>query len=148
MEQSSDTLQLGDLVLDMPRQRVLRGGQRVDLPGLSFRLLEVLVREAPAVVSRRELGRRVWGDVVVSGQTVRQRVRLLRRALGDGDYVATVKGVGYRLAEPVLDISTKSYRRVGWFVATTIALALCTLAVLGFIAMPDLKHVFLHAINH
>jgi TolB-like protein len=57
------------------------------------------------MVSKDELIARVWGDVVVSDETLMQRVRLLRQALGEDSqnrrYIASVRGRGYRLAAPV-----------------------------------------------
>ena len=45
--------------------------------------------------------RDVWDDVVVSDETLAQRVRLLRQALGEDSqnprYIASVRGRGYRL---------------------------------------------------
>ena len=57
------------------------------------------------MVSKDELIAEVWGDVVVSDETLMQRVKLLRQALGDDSqnprYIAAVRGRGYRLTAPV-----------------------------------------------
>ena len=83
-----------------------REGRVVDLPELSFRLLCALVEHAPELVGKDELIREVWGGVVVSDETLAQRVRLLRQALGDDSndprYFTAVRGRGYRLIAPVL----------------------------------------------
>ncbi len=100
-----DTTRIGDLLLD-PRQRLLRRGpEKIRLPNLSYRLLLSLVRHAPGIVTTDQLLNEVWGDVVVGDETVKQRVSLLRQALGDSsekpEYIEVIRGVGYRLVAPV-----------------------------------------------
>jgi TolB-like protein/DNA-binding winged helix-turn-helix (wHTH) protein len=106
-----------DLVVDLRRQAVSRNGVRIELPDLSFKLLAALVRCAPHTLDKDELIRQVWGSVVVSDETLSQRVRLLRQALGeDGQeprYLSSVRGRGYRLlcdAAPVTVPDTQSSR--------------------------------------
>jgi TolB-like protein/DNA-binding winged helix-turn-helix (wHTH) protein len=83
------------------RQRVTRDGETLGLSPLSFELLLALLRAAPDLVSLNELMRRVWPGIVVSPETVSQRVKLVRNALGDDAgaprYIAGVRGRGYRV---------------------------------------------------
>ena len=74
---------VGDLLIDVGRQQVTRGGDVIALPKLSYDLLITLVREAPNLVSNDTLMERVWRKLVVSPETVSQRIKLLRDALGD-----------------------------------------------------------------
>ena len=91
----------GDLIVDIGQQRVWRDGAELKLPALSLRFLDVLVRAAPNMVSFDALIQQVWSGSVVSPETVTQRVKLLRDALGDDPrlprYVGAVRGRGYRL---------------------------------------------------
>ena len=111
------SFQVLDLEIDMYRQTVRRQGQAIVLPDLSFRLLAVLILHAPDIIGKDELIREVWDDVVVGDETLSQRVRLLRQALGedgqDPRYVSSVRGRGYRLICPVkkLDASTPPLQR-------------------------------------
>jgi transcriptional activator of cad operon len=95
----------GDLLIDVGTRTVTREGRELDITGLSFDLLLTLVRDAPNLVSARELMERVWPGVVVSPETVIQRIMLLRQALGDSAenplYIAAVRGHGYRMAAAV-----------------------------------------------
>ena len=96
---------IGDLLFD-PRQRLLwRGGEKIRLPKLSYELLLSLVRHAPGIVSTDQLLTEVWAEVVVGEETVKQRISLLRQALGDSSenpvYIESIRGVGYRLIVPV-----------------------------------------------
>jgi TolB-like protein/DNA-binding winged helix-turn-helix (wHTH) protein/Flp pilus assembly protein TadD len=99
----------GDLCVDAGAMRVTRGGQPLRLQGLSFDLLLTLVRAAPDVVSVDQLMDRAWPGLVVSPETVSQRVKLLREALGDESrdprYVAVVRGRGYRFVASVAPLA-------------------------------------------
>ncbi|HEY0505194.1 MAG TPA: winged helix-turn-helix domain-containing protein, partial [Lysobacter sp.] len=92
---------LDDLTIDVPRQRVERDGVALDVGGLSFRLLHVLLEQGQRVVGFDELMDKVWAPAVVNEETVTQRVRLLRQSLGDDGrkprYLRSVRGQGYQL---------------------------------------------------
>jgi adenylate cyclase len=100
---------VGDLRIDVGRQRVTRTDTEIALPKLSFDLLLVLIRAAPDIISNDELMARVWPGLVVSPETVSQRIKLLRDALGDDPrhprYIAGLRGRGYRISSPVADES-------------------------------------------
>ena len=93
---------VGDLRVDSNARSVTRNGIPLELPRLSFDLLEALIEAAPSVLSTDELMDRVWTGKVVSPATVAKRIALLRDALGDDSaeprYVTSVRGFGYGLA--------------------------------------------------
>ena len=99
------TYRVGDLLVDLGRGQVTRGGDDVPLPNLSFRLFVALLRAAPDLVTQDELMRQVWPGLVVTPETVSQRVKLLRQSLNDDPrqprYVAGMRGRGYRVVAPV-----------------------------------------------
>ncbi|MDX1480539.1 MAG: winged helix-turn-helix domain-containing protein [Woeseiaceae bacterium] len=101
----STRYRVADLVIDAGTHEVRRGDKRIKLPKLSFRLLLALAEAAPNLLSHDELVGTVWPGRVVSPETVTQRVKLLRRALGDDAanprYVGLVRGEGYRLLADV-----------------------------------------------
>lgn len=92
---------IGDLSVDEGQSRVSRAGVDLPLPKLSFDMLVALSRAAPNVMSIDALMEQVWPGLVVSPETVSQRVKLLRDALGDdrrnARYIVGVRGRGYRL---------------------------------------------------
>lgn len=96
---------LDDLHIDVQTRRVLRDGADLGVTSLSYDLLLALVRAAPGLVSFDELMQQVWPGVIVSPETLTQRVKLLRQALGDSAekprYILAVRGHGYRLLAPV-----------------------------------------------
>jgi TolB-like protein/DNA-binding winged helix-turn-helix (wHTH) protein/Tfp pilus assembly protein PilF len=101
---------VGDLTIDLGSQRVTRGEDEISLPKLSFDLLLVLVRAAPNLVSLDGLMHEVWPNLVVNPETVSQRVKLLRDALGDDPhaprYIEGLRGRGYRLIAPVSRVAS------------------------------------------
>jgi TolB-like protein/DNA-binding winged helix-turn-helix (wHTH) protein len=98
-------LQIGDLRVVAGTASVSRDGEPLALPKLSFDLLVALARAAPNLMTIDELMDRVWPGSVVEAETVSQRVKLLRQALGDDPreprYIAGVRGRGYRIIAPV-----------------------------------------------
>jgi DNA-binding winged helix-turn-helix (wHTH) protein len=91
----------GDLALDPACRRVTRGGHDIPLSPLTFDVLRVLVESAPDVVHFADLAERAWKLRFVAQHTVTQRIKLLRRSLGDtgtsSRYIESVRGRGYRL---------------------------------------------------
>jgi two-component system OmpR family response regulator len=91
-----------ELVVALAARSVHRDGAPVRLTRREFDLFAFLVEHPRRVFTRRQLLRQVWGYEPVSGErTVDVHVRRLRIKLGGGPsaVVATVRGVGYRLAE-------------------------------------------------
>jgi TolB-like protein len=104
-KQAAERYRLGDLIVDVGGGAVTRGDEALALSPLTFDLLLALVRRAPQVVRRQELLATVWPNEFVNDDTLSQRVRLLREALGDlaeePRYLALVRGWGYRLIPEV-----------------------------------------------
>jgi DNA-binding winged helix-turn-helix (wHTH) protein len=109
---------IADLSIDLIRRQIHRNGEIVPCGKLTFDLLVLLARRAPGVVSREELADRLWAGRYVSPATVKRRVSLLRRALGEKSdhprYLRSVRGHGYSLIPRVHALDPVSTRRVGW----------------------------------
>jgi two-component system KDP operon response regulator KdpE len=92
----------GDLVIDLARRLVLRGGDEVHLTPIEYKLLATLARHAGKVVTHRQLLRDVWGPGSVE-QTHYLRIYMaqLRHKLEPEParprHLVTEAGVGYRL---------------------------------------------------
>jgi DNA-binding response OmpR family regulator len=95
-------LQVADLTLDTGTLEVQRAGQRLSLTPIALKMLTELMRAAPRVVSRRELERAVWGEVMPDSDTLRSHLYTLRKVI-DRPFARpllhTVHGAGYRLAD-------------------------------------------------
>lgn len=99
----SETIyKVSDLELDTEREIAIRGGKRLNLSPRSFEILRVLMRKSPAVVSRRELEKEIWGDEVPDSDALRSHVYNLRRIVDkpfDKQLIETLPGRGFRMAE-------------------------------------------------
>ncbi|MDH6145641.1 DNA-binding response OmpR family regulator [Kitasatospora sp. GP30] len=94
-------LRVGDLELDLPRHRVRRDGVLLTLTAKEFAVLEVLMLRAAEVVTRSELIERCWDEQAEPlSNVVDVLIGQLRRRLGPPELIMTVRGVGYRLADP------------------------------------------------
>ncbi len=102
-EAVSDSVPLAihDLVIHPGRHEVLVKGQPVDLTVTEFRLLHMLARRPGWVFTRSQIVNGVHGeDYPVSDRSVDVQIVGLRKKLGAcGDYIETVRGVGYRFKE-------------------------------------------------
>jgi len=96
-----DVLRVGPIELDIPRHRATVVGRAVGLTPLEFRLLAHLAERAGRVQTRESLLEEVWrqnGDSVT--RAVDTSIKRLRRKLGTGgDWIETVRGVGYRMRD-------------------------------------------------
>jgi DNA-binding response OmpR family regulator len=102
---SPDLLEAGDLSLDSAGRDVRVNGSSVELTGTEFALLEYLMRNSGAVLTRDQLREEVWGEgFEPSSNVVDIYVHYLRRKLkGAGlgyDPIRTVRGLGYAFRKP------------------------------------------------
>jgi DNA-binding response OmpR family regulator len=89
---------LGDVLVDLGRHEARRDGRVVELAPREFALLAALVDHRGQVLTRRQLLDLAWGyEFDGDERTVDVHVRQLRRKLGDGLPLATVRRTGYRL---------------------------------------------------
>lgn len=90
--------EFGELRVDPDAHRAWVAGREVALSALEFRLLTTFLGRKGRVQTREVLLRDVWGiDAEVTTRTVDTHVGRLRGKLGvAGDYVETLRGVGYR----------------------------------------------------
>ncbi|MDI3259117.1 MAG: response regulator [Sinobacteraceae bacterium] len=87
------------LRLDPATREVTRGGVEIALTAREFALLRALLERPRAVLSRERLRDKLYafGEEVESN-TIEVYVHSLRRKLG-ADFIVTVRGAGYRLAD-------------------------------------------------
>jgi two-component system response regulator MprA len=89
-------LSLGDLTLELETRTVARGGRVVALSEREADLLELLLRNAHRVVSRKQALTQIWGGEA-NENVVDRYVSNLRRKLGQPPLIDTVRGVGFVL---------------------------------------------------
>jgi two-component system phosphate regulon response regulator PhoB len=94
-------IEFGRLRVDREAHRVFVDDQEKELTAIEFKLLVTLYDRRNRVQSRTSLLDDVWGiEAAITTRTVDTHVKRLREKLGPaGDYIETVRGVGYRFAE-------------------------------------------------
>jgi two-component system, OmpR family, response regulator len=98
-EADGNVLRAGTLSLDVARRQAALGGRVVDLSDREFKLLHHLLECAGEVVSRERLLSEVWGYHFDPGSNVVDVcIRRLRKKLGPGSPIETVRHAGYRLS--------------------------------------------------
>lgn len=101
---AGDTLEFGDLRMDLAAREVTRGGRPVELTRTEFTLLELFLNHPRQVLTREQILKAVWGfDFEPSSNSLDVYVMYLRRkteAGGAPRLVHTVRGVGYVLRAP------------------------------------------------
>ncbi|KAF1726897.1 response regulator transcription factor [Pseudoxanthomonas japonensis] len=101
-EVARQVLKVGDLSFDPTCHRVRRGDRELELSPVSAKLLTILMRESPRVVSRREIERELWGDDLPDSDALRSHLYNVRKAIDRGfdtPLLHTVQSAGYRIAD-------------------------------------------------
>lgn len=97
----SPVLQVGDLALDLPTRRVTGGGVEIELTPTEFSILEMLMRHAGQVVTRKMLCEHLWkADWEGTTNVIEVHINRLRSKLQRGTrepLIHTVRGRGYAL---------------------------------------------------
>lgn len=101
-------VRIADLVLDQGRRTISRGGERIALTRTEFDILALLAENSGRVLTTTEIVAGIGQLTATKAQArgiVKVHVSHVRQKLGtgpQGEYVATIRGVGYLVdAEPV-----------------------------------------------
>ncbi len=97
----SPVLEVGDLMLDLPTRRVTSGGVEIELTPTEFSILEMLMRHAGQVVTRKMLCEQLWeSDWEGTTNVIEVHINRLRTKLQRGTkepLIHTIRGRGYAL---------------------------------------------------
>lgn len=99
---SPEMLKVAGLALDTGTLEVTRDGKAVQLSPIGLKILTVLMRASPRVVSRREVEREVWGDILPDSDTLRSHLYNLRKQVDkpfDKPLIHTIQGAGFRIVD-------------------------------------------------
>ncbi len=99
---SHEILTVGDMSLDTSTLQLRRDGKELSVSPIALKLLTILMRESPKVVSRRDIEHEVWGDVLPDSDTLRSHLYNLRKVIDkpfDRPLLHTIHSAGYRLAD-------------------------------------------------
>ena len=97
----SERIEVADLILDLPRRKASRMGQKVVLTNKEFALLELLARRQGEVLPRSLIASQIWDMNFDSDSNVIDvAIRRLRAKIDDPfepKLIHTVRGMGYTL---------------------------------------------------
>jgi len=93
----------GPFELQLDERRLLKDGEAVALRPQALEVLWALIDRSGHLITKDELMRRVWGQVIVEENTLQAHVSALRKVLGQ-DAIATVSGQGYRFTVHVVPV--------------------------------------------
>ncbi|MCU4581141.1 response regulator transcription factor [Acinetobacter gyllenbergii] len=105
-EVSTSKIQIHDLILDSSTQTVTRAGQSIELPRIQFKLLKILMRNSPKVITKQEIVIELWGDEEPESDALRSHIYNLRKMIDkpfQEKLIHTISGVGLKVA---FDLST------------------------------------------
>lgn len=100
-EVANHKLQIHDLVLDSATQTVSRAGQSIELPPIQFKLLKILMRNSPKVITKQEIMIELWGDEEPESDALRSHIYNLRKMIDkpfSQKLLHTVSGVGVKIS--------------------------------------------------
>ncbi len=106
-EMTRDVLSVGDLTVDTSTLKVERNGVALNVTPIGLKILTVLMRASPAVVTRSELERKVWGDILPDSDTLRSHLYNLRKIIDkpfDKQLLHTIQGSGYKMVDTDQDV--------------------------------------------
>ncbi|MBF3270093.1 winged helix-turn-helix transcriptional regulator, partial [Pseudomonas aeruginosa] len=86
--------------MDLDSRQASRGGTPLALSPTAWKILECLMRASPALVTREQLGRSVWGDEPPESNTLNVHMHHLRSTVDKGfatPLIHTLHSVGFQL---------------------------------------------------
>ena len=97
--QQENKLAIGDLILDLDRQTVLKGSEQIVLTYTEFKILELLASHRGKIFSLENIYRSIWNDNAVGNDAIMVHIKNIRKKLGDPSrnpvYIKTAWGKGY-----------------------------------------------------
>lgn len=95
-------LVVGDLVYDLQQKCVTRAGKEIELNRLNLKLLELLMRRSPFIVTREEIGECLWPNDAPESNNLKVQLYQLRQKIDkpfETKLIETVFGQGIRIGE-------------------------------------------------
>ena len=99
-EVSNRKLQIHDLTLDSATQTIQRANQALELPPIQFKLLKILMRNSPNVITKQQIITELWGDEEPESDALRSHIYNLRKVVDkpfQHKLIHTVSGVGLKI---------------------------------------------------
>lgn len=98
-----DSLRYRELVLDEDSKKVTVNNQVISLTVQEFKILELLLKHPQKVFTKNEIYRYAWDDYYMGeDKTINVHISNIRRkikAITEDEYIETVWGLGFKIAE-------------------------------------------------
>lgn len=91
-------LSVKNLSFDTATYSIKRDNKKIELNKMLYKLLALLMRNSPNVVTKEDIEKSLWGDNIPESEVLKTTVRMLRKKIDvpfDEDLIKTVRGVGY-----------------------------------------------------
>lgn len=95
-EKTNNCIRYKDLTMDVEGFHLYKEDKEIILTQKEFSLLKLLLEHQGKVFTRQMLLDLLWDEVFVEERIVDSHMKNLRKKL-DGDYIETIRGVGYRV---------------------------------------------------
>lgn len=104
----SDTIIIGELLISIKRHEIKKGDDFIQLSSIDFEIFSLLVQHKNQVLTRNQLLEAIekQGQYFVEDNTLSVHMKRIREKLGvyqNHSYIETVRGVGYRINQEVLN---------------------------------------------
>jgi DNA-binding response OmpR family regulator len=99
---ANERMAVGNMTYDPETLRVNRGGTELLVTPIGIKLLAILMRASPRVVSRQDIEREIWGDAVPDSDTLRSHIHNLRKIIDRPFHrplLHTMQSAGYRMVD-------------------------------------------------
>jgi len=100
-DDSTEQIKIGPVTLYPTKRTVTVKDENISLTYKEFELLQYLMDNRGAVLSRDKIMSQVWGtNFEIETRTVDMHIKTLRQKLGStGDIIKTIRGVGYEVGD-------------------------------------------------
>lgn len=106
--QSNDIVHIGDLTISLKRYEIKRNSEVIHLSSIDYEIFFMLVRHKNQVLTRNQLLEAIEknGQYFVEDNTLSAHIKRIREKLGmynNKSYIETLRGIGYRINQEVLN---------------------------------------------
>lgn len=107
---SEEIIRSGNILIEPLKYKVYKNGANIDLTAIEYKLLLILIKNKGNAIERVTLLEKLW-DVdgnFVDGNSLTVYIKRLREKIEDDiknpQYIETVRGIGYRWAERIVEV--------------------------------------------
>ena len=96
----SSKFKVDDLYVDFDEKKATRAQRALQLSPTGWKILEVLIRKSPSVVSRDKISQAIWGDELPDSNSLKVHLFKLRQQVdtdNDDKLIHTIAGQGFVL---------------------------------------------------